>query len=106
MKEQRNFDKIRKRVVKKALEGANKTQLARQYMDSTNFIYKWIGRYMEDPTGAWWKERPRASKNPKRKLTPEIQERILHARKKWGLNIVKIAVVLQREGIKLSYTTI
>jgi len=106
MKEQRNFEMIRKRVVKKALEGANKTHLAREYMISRQMIYKWIERYKENATGNWWEERSRAPKNPKRKVTPEIEEKILQAREDRGLNIVKIPVVLQREGIQVSHTTV
>lgn len=106
MKTQRNFKKVRQRVVKKALEGANITQLAREYMVTRQFIYKWIKRYKENPTGEWWKEHSRAPKNPKRKVTPHIKEQIIIARRNLGFNIVKIEVWLKRKGIHLSHTTI
>lgn len=106
MKSQRNFEKIRKIVVKKALEGANITHLARDYMVTRQFIYKWLKRYKKNPTGEWWEERSRIPKNPKRKVTPEIKEQISIARHKLGFNIVKIEVWLKRQGIQVSHTTI
>ncbi|MHA1407509.1 MAG: helix-turn-helix domain-containing protein [Candidatus Heimdallarchaeaceae archaeon] len=61
---------IRKRVVKKALKRTPISHLARQYMVSRKFVYKWIRRYHEDPNGAWWEERSRRPRRIRRKVTP------------------------------------
>ena len=102
----RNLEKVKKAVVKKALNGENVTLLARTYRVSRTFIYKWKKRYEADPTGAWWKERSRAPHHPQRKVTPEVQQLILDGRTRWGLNISKLTVYLMREGYTISHTTI
>ena len=45
----RNLEKVKKAVVKKALNGENVTLLARTYRVSRTFIYKWKKRYEADP---------------------------------------------------------
>ncbi|MHA1303256.1 MAG: hypothetical protein DRP00_03070 [Candidatus Aenigmatarchaeota archaeon] len=44
-KPERNLVRLRKIVVKKALEGEKITNISRQYMVSRKFIYKWRKRY-------------------------------------------------------------
>ncbi len=106
MKPKRNLVKLRKIVVKKALNGENITHLARAFMVSRKFIYKWMKRHSEDPEGEWYKERSSRPKTIKGKVTEEKKERILALRRAYGFNIVKIAYILTLEGINLSHTTV
>lgn len=77
MNPNRNLVKLRRVVVKKALNGLEVTQLAREYMVSRKFIYKWKKRYGENPEGAWYKDRFSRPKKIKRKVTEESKRRIL-----------------------------
>ena len=106
MKKRRNLISVRKRVVKKALNGMPVSKVAYSYMTSRTFVYKWLKRYKENPKGEWYKERSRAPKNPKRKVTEEIKEKILFLRRKLGLNIKKISAWFKRNNYKISHTTI
>jgi len=98
---------IRKRVVKKALNRTTAiTEIARQYMVSRKFVYKWIERYHENPEGAWWEERSCRPRRRRRKVTPERREKILKLRNVYGLNIMQSEQWFKRKGLLLSHTTI
>jgi len=56
-KTERNLEKLRKIVVKKALEGEKIKEIAHKYMVSRKFVYKWLKRFRENPEGEWWKDR-------------------------------------------------
>ena len=97
---------IRKRVVKKALKRTPITLLARNYMVSRKFVYKWLRRYREDPEGTWWEERSRRPRRIRRKITPAIRAKILNLRRAYGLNIMQSEQWFKRKGLVLSHTTI
>ncbi len=97
---------IRKRVVKKALKRTPITHLARQYMVSRKFVYKWVRRHSENPEGAWWEERSRRPRRIRRKITPAIRKKILTLRRVYGLNIMQSEHWFKRKGLVLSHTTI
>ncbi|MHA1667776.1 MAG: DDE-type integrase/transposase/recombinase [Candidatus Heimdallarchaeaceae archaeon] len=97
---------IRKRVVKKALNRTPITHLARQYMVSRRFVYKWIKRYRENPKGEWWEERSRRPERIRRKVTPKIRAKIIKLRRAYGLNIMQTEQWFKRKGLTLSHTTI
>ncbi|MHA1853425.1 MAG: helix-turn-helix domain-containing protein, partial [Candidatus Heimdallarchaeaceae archaeon] len=40
---------IRKRVVKKVVDGEKVTSVAKRFRVSRKFVYKWLKRYREDP---------------------------------------------------------
>ncbi|UJG42490.1 MAG: helix-turn-helix domain containing protein [Candidatus Heimdallarchaeum endolithica] len=56
-KTERNLEKLRKIVVKKALEGEKIKEIAHKYMVSRKFVYKWLKRFRENPEGEWLVER-------------------------------------------------
>ncbi|UJG43027.1 MAG: helix-turn-helix domain containing protein [Candidatus Heimdallarchaeum endolithica] len=56
-KNERNLEKLRKIVVKKALEGEKIKEIAHKYMVSRKFVYKWLKRFRENPEGEWLVER-------------------------------------------------
>ena len=89
---------IRKRVVKKALKRTPITLLARNYMVSRQFVYKWLKRYSEDPEGTWWEERSRRPRRIRRKVTPTIREKIIRLRRAYGLNIMQSEQWFKRKG--------
>ncbi len=97
---------IRKRVVKKALKRTPITHLARRYMVSRKFIYTWLRRYRENPKGKWWEERSRRPRSIRRKVTPQIREKIIKLRRAYGLNIMQTEQWFKRKGLVLSHTTI
>jgi len=65
---------IRKRAVKKVLDGEKVTAVAKRFRVSRKFVYKWLKRYRENTYGKWWKERARRPKNIKRKVTAEEEQ--------------------------------
>ncbi|MHA1852924.1 MAG: helix-turn-helix domain-containing protein [Candidatus Heimdallarchaeaceae archaeon] len=73
MNQPRNSVIIRKRVVKKVLDGENVTSVAKRFRISRKFVYKWLKRYRENPYGEWWKERSRRPKNIQKKVTEEVR---------------------------------
>jgi len=75
-KPKRNLERLRKIVVKKALEGEKIKKVAHDYMMSRNFVYKWLKRFRENPEGEWWKDRSSRSKTIHRKVNEELRERI------------------------------
>jgi len=105
-KPERNLEKLRKIVVKKALEGEKIKKVAHDYMVSRKFVYKWLKRFRENPEGEWWKDRSFRHKTIHRKVNEELKERIRELRLKQGMNTVKIAYLLKREGKALSQTTV
>jgi len=90
MEKSRNPVLIRKRVVKKVLDGERVTAVAKRFRVSRKFVYKWLKRYKEDPYGEWWEEKSRRPKNIKRKVTEEIRAKIKELRREYGLNVMKI----------------
>ena len=106
MKQPRNPVIIRKRVVKKVLDGEKVTAVAKRFRVSRKFVYKWLKRYREDPSGEWWKERSRRPKNIQKKVTEEVRTRIIELRKEYGLNMMKIEQWFRRKGLKISHTMI
>ncbi|UJG44066.1 MAG: DDE-type integrase/transposase/recombinase [Candidatus Heimdallarchaeum endolithica] len=105
-KTERNLEKLRKIVVKKALEGEKIKEIAHKYMVSRKFVYKWLKRFRENPEGEWWKDRSSRPKTIHRKVDEELKERIRELRIKQGMNVEKIAYLLKREGKALSQTTV
>ena len=67
MNQPRNPVIIRKRVVKKVLDGENVTAVAKRFRVSRKFVYKWLKRYREDPYSEWWKERSRKRRTLRRR---------------------------------------
>jgi len=84
-----NLTLVRKRVVKKALKRTPITHLAQQYMVLRKFVYTWLKRYRENPNGKWWEERSRRPRSIRRKVTPQIREKIIKLRRAYGLNIMQ-----------------
>ncbi|MHA1867594.1 MAG: helix-turn-helix domain-containing protein [Candidatus Heimdallarchaeaceae archaeon] len=56
-KPERNLERLRKIVVKKALEGEKIKKVAHDYMVSRKFVYKWLKRFRENLEGEWLVER-------------------------------------------------
>jgi len=56
-KPKRNLERLRKIVVKKALEGEKIKEVAHDYMVSRKFVYKWLKRFRENLEGEWLGER-------------------------------------------------
>ena len=48
MEKIRNHELIRKRVVKKVLNGEKVTEVAKRFRVSRKFVYKWLKRYREE----------------------------------------------------------
>jgi len=85
-KPERNLERLRKIVVKKALEGEKIKEVAHRYMVSRKFVYKWLKRFEENPEGEWWKDRSSRPKTIHRKVDEELRERIRELRVKQGMN--------------------
>jgi len=105
-KPKRNLEKLRKIVVKKALEGEKIKEVAHRFMVSRKFVYKWLKRFRENPEGEWWKDRSSRPKAIHRKVIEELRARIRELRVKQGMNVEKIVYLLKKEGRALSRNTV
>ena len=93
-------------VVKKVLAGENITAVARAFMVSRTFVYRWKKRYEEDPEGLWWEDRSSRPHVIHYAVTDRHRQRILELRNEYAMNVEKIAFLLQQEELKLSKKTI
>ncbi len=93
-------------VVRALTEGANRSELCREFGISRKTGYKWIKRYGE--VGNLQKlvpESRRPHRSP-RQTPPEVEDRVAELRKKHGWGGGKLSRLLDREGITLPAGTV
>jgi len=105
-KPERNLERLRKIVVKKALEGEKIKEVAHKFMVSRKFVYKWLKRFRENPEGEWWKDRSSRPKTIHRKVDEELREKKRELRIKQGMNVEKIAYLSKKKEDHLSRNTV
>jgi len=75
-------------------------------MVNRKLVYTWLKSFKENPEGEWWKDRFSRPKTIHRKVDDKQRERIRKLRLKQGMNVEKIAYLLDKEGRPLSRNTI
>jgi len=105
-KPKRNLERLRKIVVKKALEGEKIKEGAHMYMVSRKFVYRWMKRFKENLEGEWRKDRSSRPKTIHRKVDEELREGVRELRVKQGMNVEKVVYLLKKEGRPLSRNTV
>ncbi len=93
---ERDWDRLRRWVVRKRLQGWSVTEICAEARISRDMFYRWWNRYQ---TEGWisLSERPRG--RPKRpKVSSELRRKIVRLRKRYGWGPNKIAGYVSRKG--------
>ena len=85
-------------VVRAEQEGANMSALCREFGISRPTGYKWLKRYRKAGSLRGVREKSRRPKDSPRRTTPEVEERVLAARKKYGWGARKLRLKLAEAG--------
>lgn len=101
-----NKEAARRQVVNSYLASGNISQVARLWHTSRNLVRKWVKRFEENGEEGLKDESKRPHSSP-RKVSNEVEQKVLEARKKTGYGRKRLAWYLAREeGIILSANTI
>ncbi|MCL6579763.1 MAG: helix-turn-helix domain-containing protein [Candidatus Bathyarchaeota archaeon] len=101
-----NREAARKQIVNSYLALGNISEVARLWHTSRNVVRKWVKRFEERGEGGLKDKSKRPHSSP-RKISNEVEQKVLEARKKTGYGRKRLAWYLAREeGIVLSPNTI
>jgi len=101
-----NKEEARRLIIETYLDTGNLSLTARLWHTSRHVVPKWVRRYHEeDPSGL--KDHPRRPKASPHKIPPDIEEKVIAARKRTEYGRKRLAWYLAREeGITLSPHTL
>ena len=99
--------KERARFVARALApDRNMSELCRQFGISRPTGYQWVGRYQEGGSFAKLSEHSRRPHRSPRQTPEAVEERVVELRRRYGWGARKLAVLLEREGIRVQEWTV
>ena len=93
-------------VTRAAVPGANISALCRESGISRPTGYYWLKRYREADSVTALEERSRRPKHSPRRTAGWIEARVVQLRQRHGWGGKKLQVLLQREGVHLSVSTV
>ena len=97
----------RVRFVARALApDRNMSELCRQFGISRPTGYQWVGRYQEGGSFAKLSEHSRRPHRSPRQTPEAVEERVVELRRRYGWGARKLAVLLEREGIRVQEWTV
>ncbi|MDR2408352.1 MAG: helix-turn-helix domain-containing protein [Bacteroidales bacterium] len=74
--------KIRQEAIRLYLQGISVGMISKELERSRQWVYKWINRYIQNPTGTWYMEASTAPHHIFGKSSPTIEAAIISIRKK------------------------
>ena len=100
-----NKIEARKRLIKTYEQTGSIRATARIWNTSPQVVRKWVRRYQKEGENGL-KDRSRRPHNIPRQTPPEIEEKVVEARKKTGYGPKRLSLWLQRQGVHISPHTI
>jgi len=93
-------------VVQAAVPGANLSALCREFGISRPTGYLWRKRYREANSVAGLEERSRRPRHSPQRTPAAVEAQVVELRRRYGWGGKKLQVLLEREGIQLSVSTV
>ena len=93
-------------VVRAAVPGANLSALCREFGISRPTGYLWRKRYREANSVAGLEERSRRPRHSPQRTPAAVEAQVVELRRRYGWGGKKLQVLLEREGILLSVSTV
>lgn len=91
----------RKVIVKRHLGGDSLTEIASGMGVSRQTVSKWWQRYVEDPDGVWWQDRPSVPHTVPNRIPDEIEAEVVRLREqlRWGPFRISYQVGISRATV-------